>query len=709
MYRGPFRLLPLLALSISAALMAACTSESTTGPRIVAPVAVSGLGQSGFVGGSLTQPFVVRVEDQNGNAVDGALVAWSVVSGGGTVSPSQSVTGSDGLASATLRLGAVVGQQSAKATLGDANPVVFTAIAAAAPASQLVAVSGDNQAGTVKTALPAKIVIKTADAFGNVKIGIPVSFSVTAGGGTVNTASGVSDSLGLVSVDWFLGPIAGVQRLTATSGSIAPLNIQATGLAAAPAKVAILGGSGQSAAPGARLSDSLVIRVVDGFDNPIKDVTVDWKALGDGGSVSPATGKTDAAGRAAASWTLGATGGPKTATAKVGSLDLAQFTAAGTVIFGGGAFAGSRHTCGLDEGGVSYCWGYNGDGQLGLGQEPGGSGPVFALPQPTAAAGKLTFATVNGGRYHTCALTLSSIGYCWGAGLDGRLGDGGTSQKNAPGVLQTSEIFKVISAGRTHSCALTPDGRLYCWGSNSLGQVGNGDSARAAVSSPDSAATSPDSVSPGKRFISVAAGGLHSCAVSAAGEAYCWGYNVKGQLGNSTNTDAGVPILVSGGIAFASITAGENHTCGLSSSGQAYCWGDDAFGQLGAGGVGTSADPVPAAGGLTFVSLTAGFAHTCGVTTSGIAYCWGRNTHGELGDGTTTSRSAPVAVGGGLSFRAISAGGGDAGINPTLAPAHTCGVTTGKVAYCWGDNQFGQLGDGTQIMRLLPTKVAFQP
>ena len=702
MYRGPFRLLPLLALSISAALMAGCTSESTTGPRIVAAVAVSGLGQSGFVGAVLTQPFVVRVEDQNGNPVDGALVSWSVVSGGGTISPSQSVTGSDGVASATLRLGSVVGLQHAKATLGAATPVDFTATAAAAPASQLIVVSGDNQTGIVKTALPAKIVIKTADAFGNVKTGIPVSFTVTAGGGTVNSASGVSDSLGHVSVDWFLGPIAGTQRLTVTSTAIAPLTVQATGLAAAAAKVVILGGTGQSAAPGARLSDSLVIRVVDGFDNPIKDVTVDWAALGDGGSVSPATGKTDAAGRAAASWTLGATGGPKSATAKVGSLDLAQFTAAGTVIFGGGANAGSRHTCGLDEGGVSYCWGYNGDGQLGLGLEPAGSGPVFALPQPTAAAGKLTFAEVDGGRYHTCALTLSNIGYCWGAGVDGRLGDGGTSQKNSPSPLQGTEIFKAISAGRTHSCALSPSGRLFCWGSNSEGQVGNGDPVRGAVSSPVELIGGPS-------YVSVASGGLHSCAVTAAGAAYCWGYNAKGQLGNSTTSSSGIPALVSGGLEFASITAGENHTCGLSSSGQAYCWGDNAFGQLGANVLGNSADPVAVAGGLTFASLSAGFGHTCGITASGVAYCWGRNTRGELGDGTTTSRPAPVAVGGGLSFRLISAGGGDAGINPTTAPAHTCGVTVGKVAYCWGDNQFGQLGDGTQIMRPLPTKVAFQP
>ena len=96
--------------------------------------------------------------------------------------------------------------------------------------------------------------------------------------------------------------------------------------------------------------------------------------------------------------------------------------------------------------------------------------------------------------------------------------------------------------------------------------------------------------------------------------------------------------------------------------------------------------------------MSAGDSHTCGITGAGIAYCWGDNSKGQLGDGSVSQRLAPVAVGGGHGFGGISAGNW-----------HTCGVTPGLVAYCWGDNQYGALGDGTQTNRLLPAKVAFQP
>ncbi|HEX9165295.1 MAG TPA: hypothetical protein VF862_05260, partial [Gemmatimonadales bacterium] len=193
------------------------------------------------------------------------------------------------------------------------------------------------------------------------------------------------------------------------------------------------------------------------------------------------------------------------------------------------------------------------------------------------------------------------------------------------------------------------------------------------------------------------------------GDAFCWGFNRHGQVGNSIVEERSPVSLVSGGLTFMAITAGENHTCALSLTGSAYCWGDNTFGQLGDGSNVPSADPIPVEGGLTFVSLSAGYGHTCGITSARVAYCWGRNLFGELGDGTTQNRSAPVAVGGGLSFAMISAGGGDAGISPAIPPAHSCGLTTGKVIYCWGDNQFGALGDGTLTNRLLPAKVAFQP
>ena len=117
MYRGLFRRVPLAALAIPAALMAGCGSDTTTAPRIVSIVAVSGLGQSGLVGANLTQPFVIRAEDQSGAPVEGEVIQWTVLTGGGTLTPSQSVTDANGRASTILRLGSAVGSQTVRGAL----------------------------------------------------------------------------------------------------------------------------------------------------------------------------------------------------------------------------------------------------------------------------------------------------------------------------------------------------------------------------------------------------------------------------------------------------------------------------------------------------------------------------------------------------------------------------------------------------------------
>ena len=137
-------------------------------------------------------------------------------------------------------------------------------------------------------------------------------------------------------------------------------------------------------------------------------------------------------------------------------------------------------------------------------------------------------------------------------------------------------------------------------------------------------------------------------------------------------------------LVFATVTTGDNYSCGLTIGGAAYCWG----GQLGSGSNAPSTTPVPVTGGLSFASLSAGFAHTCGITTGGAAYCWGVNYSGGLGDGSTTASATPVAVLGGQRFVQITAG-----ISPYFGE-HTCGLTDGGAAYCWGDGHLGQLGNG---------------
>jgi alpha-tubulin suppressor-like RCC1 family protein len=182
-------------------------------------------------------------------------------------------------------------------------------------------------------------------------------------------------------------------------------------------------------------------------------------------------------------------------------------------------------------------------------------------------------------------------------------------------------------------------------------------------------------------FPSASTGWTHTCGVAIGGDAYCWGDNESGQLGDGTTTDRPTPVPVSGGLDFAVVSAGSHHTCGVTTGGSAYCWGWNRDGQLGDGTITDRHVPVAVSGELGFVAVSTGFHYTCGVTTEGSAYCWGRNISGQLGDGSGADHTTPVPVSGGLSFVAVSAG-----------EAHVCGLTTGENAHCWGDNFFGQLG-----------------
>jgi len=290
--------------------------------------------------------------------------------------------------------------------------------------------------------------------------------------------------------------------------------------------------------------------------------------------------------------------------------------------------AGFYHTCGVTTSGAAYCWGGNIGGALGDGT------PTTRLV-PTPVAGGLTFAALSAGSYHTCGLTTSGAAYCWGGNIGGALGDGTTSDRLVPTAVVGGLTFAKLSAGYFQTCGVTTSGAAYCWGINPVGQLGDGTQTNRLVPTP---------VAGGLTFADVSGQVYHTCGVTMSGAAYCWGSNSNGQLGDNTTTQRLVPTAVAGGLTFTSISAGDVHNCGVVTNGAAYCWGLNGSGQIGDGTRTDRLVPTRVAGGLTFAALTGGDFHSCGVTTSGAAYCWGLNEVGQVGDGTTINRLVPTAV-----------------------------------------------------------------
>jgi alpha-tubulin suppressor-like RCC1 family protein len=256
--------------------------------------------------------------------------------------------------------------------------------------------------------------------------------------------------------------------------------------------------------------------------------------------------------------------------------------------------------------------------------------------------------------------------------------------------------FAHISVGFfLNTCAVTTRGAGYCWGSNLNGMLGAG-AADSLKQSAKPIYDTPMPVDGGLSFAVLSGGFEHTCGVTPGGAAYCWGANFNGQLGKGDTTASPTPVAVAGGLTFNAVSAGVDHSCGLATGGAIYCWGDNYNGELGNGAISyVNSSPVRVSGESSFVAVAAGYQYSCGLTTAGAAYCWGDNNYGELGTGDSTSSAVPVPVAGGLVFRALSVG-----------YLHACGLTPDGAAYCWGGNFEGELGNGTTQGSTRPVAVS---
>jgi alpha-tubulin suppressor-like RCC1 family protein len=352
--------------------------------------------------------------------------------------------------------------------------------------------------------------------------------------------------------------------------------------------------------------------------------------------------------------------------------------------------AGRDHTCAVTWDEEAYCWGRS------LGNSRPDNSPI---PVEVIGLGDLKFLSVSAGDQNTCGILRLGVGVCWGYGNRGRLGSGDRSEsdKFIP-VTVAGPTFKSLSADAT-TCGIAADDRATCWGDNSESQLGFEEQPLDTLDMcRDNVRCSllPRDVASGggipSTYSSISVGGVQTCGISLAdGAGYCWG---SAALGNASTTQSITPIAISGGHTFQSISAGKEHTCGIDTTGTAFCWGRNLRGQLGTGLTDNEMIPTAVTGGHVFVSMGAGDQHTCGLTSTGIAYCWGQGFFGQLGNNSPDQSNIPVPVVATTTFQAI-----------TVGAFHSCGLGADGAVYCWGRGEFGRIGDSKESNRFSPVRV----
>ena len=374
--------------------------------------------------------------------------------------------------------------------------------------------------------------------------------------------------------------------------------------------------------------------------------------------------------------------------------------------------ARDNHTVALRNDGTVWAWGSNSGGQL-------GDGTTTDRHIPVQVQNLSNITAISAGSGYSVALRNDGTVWAWGTNRNGRIGDGTTTDRHTPVQVQNLSNITAISAGGSHSIALRNDGTVWTWGTNGYGQLGDGTTTNRYT---------PVQVQGLSNITAISAGNAHSIALRNDGTVWAWGWNGVGQLGDGTAfIDRRVPVQVQNLTNITAISAGSAYSVALRNDGTVWAWGGNSRGRLGNGTTASSRTPLQVVGengigylnlflnsngnttnnnnnnvpptGFTTPMISAGNTHTVALRNDGTVWAWGSNDNGQLEDGTTTSSHIPVQVQNLSNITAISTTGG------ILRGHYTVALRNDGTVWAWGNNIYGQLGDGTTINRRTPVQV----
>lgn len=394
--------------------------------------------------------------------------------------------------------------------------------------------------------------------------------------------------------------------------------------------------------------------------------------------------------------------------------------------------AGRFHAAALKADGTLWTWGENDYGQL-------GNGTQTYDDTPARIDDSNDWALVAAGDRHTVALKTNGTLWAWGDNFYGQLGDGTNTHSDSPIQIGDRDDWALVTTGGLFTIALRYDGTLWAWGMNDIGQLGIGTA---------SSTNMPIQIQGSNAWDFVDTGIHHTIALRQDGTLWAWGDNSNGQLGDGTTTNKTVPTQIGDSQGWGFAAAGWDFSMALN-DGTIWAWGDNSNGQLGDG---TSTDryvPTPIGGDNDWVALASGSFHSLALNSDGTLWSWGDNAHFQLGDDTTANKNNPTLIGDGNDWHwsAVAAGerfslglmndgtlwawgryrGGlvvegstiDAIITPTLVadrdPWHWASVAAGGdhnlslmsdgTLWAWGQNDFGEVGDGTSVNKKIPVLI----